>query len=68
MADLNQMARRIVREATETPEPETPAQVHGRDGGRKGGKVRAEMLSAEERSRIARKAAQARWDNARNAS
>ena len=33
----------------------------GRRGGLKGGKARAEKLSAEERSTIAKKAAQARW-------
>jgi len=60
MADLNRTAHRIVQEATE-PEELTPAQVNGRNGGLKGGKARAEKLSAEERSEIARKAAQARW-------
>ena len=33
----------------------------GREGGRKGGKARAEKLTAEERSDIARRAALARW-------
>ena len=33
----------------------------GRLGGLKGGKARAEKLSARKRSEIARKAAQARW-------
>ncbi len=33
----------------------------GRRGGLKGGKARAEKLSAEKRSEIARKAAKARW-------
>ena len=33
----------------------------GRKGGKKGGKARAEKLTPEERSAIARKAAQARW-------
>jgi hypothetical protein len=33
----------------------------GRRGGLKGGRARAEKLSAEERSEIAKKAAQARW-------
>jgi hypothetical protein len=33
----------------------------GRLGGLKGGKARAEKLSAEERSSIARKASRARW-------
>jgi hypothetical protein len=61
MADLNQIAHRIVRESTEPREPPTAAQVNGRNGGLKGGKARAEKLSPEERSEIARKAAQARW-------
>lgn len=34
----------------------------GRRGGLKGGKVRAEKLSAERKSEIARKAANARWE------
>lgn len=33
----------------------------GRKGGLKGGKARAEKLSAEKRSEIAKKAAEARW-------
>jgi hypothetical protein len=61
MADLNRLAHRIVQQATEPQEPETPAQVSGREGGKKGGKARAKKLSAVERSRIARKAAKARW-------
>ncbi len=61
MADLNQMAYRVMRHATKPQEPETPAQVSGRKGGQKGGKARAEKLTAEERSEIARKAAEARW-------
>jgi hypothetical protein len=61
MADLNQMAYRVVQKATETQEPEKPAQISGRKGGLKGGKARASKLSARERSEIARKAAQARW-------
>ncbi len=61
MADLNQMAYRVVQHATEPQEPETPAQASGRKGGLKGGKARAEKLTPAERSEIARKAAQARW-------
>jgi len=61
MADLNQMAYRVVQHATQPQEPETPAQRTGRKGGLKGGKARAEKLTPEERSEIARKAAQARW-------
>lgn len=67
--DFNQLAYRIVRDSTEptrkkppAAEPkQAPAQVNGRNGGLKGGKARAEKLSAGERSEIARKAARARW-------
>ena len=38
----------------------------GRKGGLKGGKARARKLSADRRSEIARKAAQARWARRRN--
>jgi hypothetical protein len=61
MADLNQMAYRVMQHATEPQEPETPPQVSGRKGGLKGGNARAKKLSPEERSEIARKAARARW-------
>ena len=62
MADLNRMAHRIVQESTEPDEePATPAQINGRNGGLKGGVARAEKLSPEKRSEIARKAAQTRW-------
>jgi hypothetical protein len=72
-ADLNRLAAAIVGDATdETPQEETligepihrkdPAAVAlGRAGGLKGGKARAARMSPEERSRAARKAAQARW-------
>jgi hypothetical protein len=67
--DLNALAASIVGDATdETPAPEPaddgkdPAAVAlGRKGGLKGGKARAEKLTPEERSQIARKASQARW-------
>jgi hypothetical protein len=62
-ADLNRLAAAIVGEATDEapPEPESQQSVAGRIGGRKGGKVRAERLSASERSDAARNAARARW-------
>jgi hypothetical protein len=44
-------------EAGNTPD----AVALGRLGGQKGGKARAEKLTAEQRSEIAKKAAQARW-------
>jgi hypothetical protein len=66
MADFNQLAYKLVRATIERDEPvledpQTPAQVNGRNGGRKGGPARAAKLTAERRSEIARIAAQARW-------
>jgi hypothetical protein len=61
MADLNRMAHRLVRDATEPRDKPSAAQTNGRNGGLKGGKARAEKMSPEKRSEIARKAAQARW-------
>jgi hypothetical protein len=62
MADLNSMAHRIVKEHTEPSTP-TAAQVSGKKGGLKGGKARAEKLSPEKRSEIAKKAARSRWQS-----
>jgi hypothetical protein len=70
--DVNSLAARLVRESVGdervTPPPaedigdKNPSAVAlGRLGGRKGGKARAEKLSAEERSMIAKKAAAERW-------
>ncbi len=67
--DLNLLAKQIVEEATGASPPQEPAMngsdphaaALGRNGGLKGGKARAEGLSADERSEIARRAAQARW-------
>ena len=68
-SDLNLLAVSIV-EATTDEEAEEPvaemqkdpaAVALGRKGGKKGGKARAEKLTPEERSEIARIAAQARW-------
>jgi hypothetical protein len=66
--DVNQLAKAVVDEATgeaplEKPEDgKNPAAVAlGRLGGKKGGRARAAKLSAEQRSRIAKKAAAARW-------
>lgn len=65
--DLNENAFSIVQQATgEAPSPaddgKNQAAVElGRLGGKKGGKARAEALTPEQRSAIARKAAQARW-------
>ena len=64
--DVNQAAFRVVREATQKHDPEArqknPAAVAlGKLGGSKGGKARAARLTPEQRKRIARKAAKARW-------
>ena len=66
--DINERAKMIVDIATgeveDKPEDEgkNPAAVAlGRLGGQKGGKARAAKLTPEERSEIARLAAQARW-------
>jgi hypothetical protein len=66
--DVNLIAARIVSETTESEEipkkEKNPAAVAlGRLGGLKGGKARAEKLSARKRKDIARKAAKMRWAN-----
>lgn len=66
MADLNQLAARLVQKATEPQPEESAAQRSGRKGGRKGGKARAEKLSPERRSEQARRAATARWASRRD--
>lgn len=59
--DANQLAKFIVDMAT----GEEPVHEHDtsgqRKGGLKGGKARADKLSPEERSEIAKKAARSRW-------
>ena len=72
--DVAVTAFRIVQEATreseavEEPHPDTAGKKNpaaavalGRLGGKKGGSARARKLTPEQRSGIARKAAQARW-------
>lgn len=44
-----------------TPEKDPERVARGKLGGSKGGKLRAERLTPERRSEIARKAAEARW-------
>jgi hypothetical protein len=67
-ADLNRLAAAIVGDATnESPQSESRQARAGRSGGLKGGKTRAERLSPERRSEIARKAAEARWGSPANA-
>ncbi len=67
--DTNQLAWQIVQEATgqAVPEPDEPdtrnqaALTLSKLGASKGGKARAESLSAAKRKAIAKKAAAARW-------
>jgi len=59
--DPNILAAKIIRLATEQPNKDPLAVELGRRGGLKGGKARAERLSARERKEIARRAARARW-------
>jgi hypothetical protein len=66
--DVNQRAKAIVDFATGTEDPPDPDEAKdpaavalGRKGGAKGGRARAEKLSAEERSAIAKRGAAARW-------
>jgi hypothetical protein len=67
--DINERAFAIVQQISgesqvvDSEKPKNPAAVAlGRLGGLKGGKARAQKLSEEERVRIARKAAKARWE------
>jgi hypothetical protein len=65
--DVNQLAKMIVDIATGGIDEEMPEitvkQKAGRLGGLKGGKARKDALTPEQRSEIARKAAQTRWKN-----
>jgi hypothetical protein len=69
--DINQIAKSIVDMATDSDivtkavaEGKNPAAVVlGRLGGLKGGKARANRLTAKERSKIAQKAAKIRWQS-----
>jgi len=61
--DFNQLALSIVQQATgEKPEKNQAAVTLGRLGGLKGGKARAEKLTSERRSEIAKKGAVTRWE------
>jgi hypothetical protein len=68
LVDINELAASVLEEAIGS-KPEVPADNGknpaavelGRLGGKKGGKARAEKLSPEERTEIARMAARARW-------
>lgn len=66
--DANQLAKLVVDIATGATEdavesPGNPKAVaSGRKGGLSGGRARAEKLTPERRSEIARQAARARWN------
>ncbi len=76
--DGTETALRVMRQATGDPTfPKPPAEptaddisavmrVLGRRGGLKGGKARADALSARRRKAIAKKAAASRWSKTRN--
>jgi len=69
MGDMNQIAARVVAQATHGEFVPMPAQKPknraavslGRRGGKVGGPARAASLTAAERSEIAKKGALARW-------
>ena len=68
--DKKQSAFKIVqkttRESLQSPSKADISRIMahmGRKGGLKGGKARAESLSAKDRKSIAQKAAQTRWKN-----
>jgi len=69
--DVNVLAASIVDEATTeklledaVKEGKNPAAVYlGRMGGLKGGRARANKLTAKRRKEIAKKAAETRWEN-----
>jgi hypothetical protein len=69
--DVNTVAARIIGEVLKKTSPakkkrKNPAAVAlGRLGGLKGGTARAQVLTDTERSEIARRAAQARWQKER---
>jgi hypothetical protein len=59
-ADVTGNAVHVMRVLTGEAEDETPLQSASK-GGKRGGKARAEALTPEQRSEIARIAASARW-------
>jgi hypothetical protein len=70
--DLNQWAKRMVDIATgEVEDREPTPEEQGKNAaavalGKRGGQIRAEKLSPEERSQVAKKAADARWGALQN--
>lgn len=68
--DVNSLAKstvdRVTQEAEAQPEKNPAAVALGRLGGLRGGKARAEKLSAKRRKDIAKKAASSRWASERS--
>ena len=61
-SDVNVAAHRTIQGIITRTAGKNPAAVElGRLGGLKGGKARANRLTAEQRAEIARKGARARW-------
>jgi hypothetical protein len=63
--DANEMARAVIERIEQIAEEhlgKNPAAVElGRKGGLKGGRARMDSMTAEERRKLAAKAAKARW-------
>jgi len=70
--DLNQLAKSILdivsgeAEDTNKGKKDKSTPVKGRSGGLVGGEARANKLTAEQRSEIAKKAAETRWKSKTN--
>ena len=69
--DTNQLAKMIVDLATgaaseDKPAPESAAALAGRKGGIRGGKIRAERMTAEQRQEAAKRAVAARWTKSKS--
>ena len=67
-ADVVGTAIMVAKIATGEIEDTTrdPAKAHARRGGQKGGRVRADRLTDQQRSKIARVAAEVRWKKSRS--
>ena len=65
MGRTNPDSQAVISQAETVPpsEKDAAAVSLGRRGGLKGGKARAAKLTAEQRTAIAKRAAQARWGN-----
>ncbi len=63
--DVNQAAKSIVDFLAELTEAEEPEETQAEQIARQGGKARAAKLTPAERSAIAKKAAQKRWEGTR---